>query len=91
MPCVRARARWHAAGAINLQFRVENKGWETFDFTCALHTYFAVDDIDSCRVMGLNGARYTSSSSKLSSLQSGVGIYICCAICALMTPGGMVW
>jgi hypothetical protein len=54
--CVCARCL-HPAGAINLQFRVENKGWESFDFTCALHTYFAVDDIDSCSVEGLEGAR----------------------------------
>jgi len=46
------------AGAINLQFRVENKGWESFDFTCALHTYFAVDDIDSCSVSGLEGSSF---------------------------------
>ena len=57
--CVCARCL-HPAGAINLQFRVENKGWESFDFTCALHTYFAVDDIDSCSLEGLGGARQAS-------------------------------
>jgi glucose-6-phosphate 1-epimerase len=45
-------------GQLNIQFRVENKGYESFDFTCALHTYFAVDDIDNCVISGLGGKTY---------------------------------
>lgn len=40
-------------GTITLQLRVENKGWQPLEFTCALHTYFAVDDIDTCSISGL--------------------------------------
>ena len=42
-----------ATGTITLQLRVENKGWQPLEFTCALHTYFAVDDIDTCSISGL--------------------------------------
>ena len=45
-------------GVMNLQFRVQNTGWESFDFTCALHTYFAVSDIDKCSISGLGGKSY---------------------------------
>jgi len=49
-------------GAVSISMRVENKGWETFDFTCALHTYFAVDDIDACSISGLKDKTYVDKT-----------------------------
>ena len=40
-------------GTITLQLRVENRGWQPLELTCALHTYSAVDDIDTCSISGL--------------------------------------
>ena len=45
------------AGAVTLQLRVQNKGWQPLEFTCALHTYFAVDDIDKCSISGLQAKK----------------------------------
>lgn len=38
-----------------------NKGAAAFDFTCALHTYFAVADVSDASVVGLQGCRYLDS------------------------------
>jgi len=38
--------------------QVTNSGLEAFDFTCLLHTYFHVDNIDKVIVTGLSGSTY---------------------------------
>jgi len=38
--------------------QVTNSGQKAFDFTCLLHTYFQVDNIDNVRVTGLSGSTY---------------------------------
>lgn len=40
------------------RFQVKNCGKEAFDFTALLHTYFAIDDISSVRIEGLQGLPY---------------------------------
>ncbi|HEX2202578.1 MAG TPA: D-hexose-6-phosphate mutarotase [Longimicrobium sp.] len=41
-----------------VELTVENAGEAPFDFTCALHTYFRVDDVRRASVAGLRGVRY---------------------------------
>lgn len=43
------------------QTQVINRGPAAFDFTCALHTYFAVNDVSDASVVGLQGCRYLDS------------------------------
>lgn len=42
-------------GWIELQLQVANTGRTTYDFTCALHTYLAVQDVRSAQLTGLQG------------------------------------
>lgn len=44
--------------SLTVELSVENTGAEPFDFTCALHTYFRVDDVRRASVAGLQGVRY---------------------------------
>ncbi|PIK61142.1 putative glucose-6-phosphate 1-epimerase [Apostichopus japonicus] len=46
------------AKSLLLEFTVDNKGQEAFDFTCLLHTYLGVDDITQTSVVGLQGTKY---------------------------------
>jgi len=41
-----------SAGMLKLDFRVKNLGASKFDFTAALHTYYAVRDIDQIEIRG---------------------------------------
>ncbi|MEM7404179.1 MAG: D-hexose-6-phosphate mutarotase [Pseudomonadota bacterium] len=41
--------------ALSLALDVRNTGQAPFDFAAALHTYFAVNDIDAAEIHGLNG------------------------------------
>jgi glucose-6-phosphate 1-epimerase len=45
-------------GSLQTELRVKNTGTAPFSFTCALHTYFAVDDIAKTAVEGLQGCTY---------------------------------
>jgi glucose-6-phosphate 1-epimerase len=44
--------------SLQIDVTVTNRGPETFSFEEALHAYFAVDDIRSTSLSGLDGARY---------------------------------
>jgi glucose-6-phosphate 1-epimerase len=46
------------ADSLALALRVANTGDGTVAFTCALHTYFRVDDVRRAAVEGLRGVRY---------------------------------
>lgn len=46
---------------LDIAFQVANPGPEAMEFTFALHTYFAVDDVAGARVEGLQGCRYLDS------------------------------
>lgn len=50
---VRLGPRW-----IELQLQAANSGRTAFDFTGALHTYHAVDDVRQARLAGLQGCTY---------------------------------
>lgn len=43
---------------ITLELQVRNNGTAAMSFTCALHTYLAVDDIHTATVSGLQGLSY---------------------------------
>ncbi|KAL4928843.1 class II aldolase/adducin N-terminal [Aspergillus undulatus] len=43
---------------LGTSLQVRNQGSESFEFQVLLHTYFAVEDISSIRVKGLNGKTY---------------------------------
>lgn len=51
------------AKSLLLEFAVENKGQDAFDFTCLLHTYLGVDDISDTCVLGLKGTKYDDKVS----------------------------
>ena len=58
------RARVHVAldaTALEITLEIANTGGDAFAFTAALHTYLAVDDIDSVALLGLDGCRYEDS------------------------------
>jgi glucose-6-phosphate 1-epimerase len=40
---------------LSMQLLSKNIGESAFDYTCALHTYFAINDIHSCELRGLSG------------------------------------
>lgn len=46
------------ADSLSLALRVANTGDGVMAFTCALHTYFRVDDVRRAAVEGLRGVRY---------------------------------
>jgi glucose-6-phosphate 1-epimerase len=43
---------------LELALSVHNPGAEAFEFTCALHSYFAVGDVRNAEVSGLAGCQY---------------------------------
>jgi glucose-6-phosphate 1-epimerase len=50
---------------LDLEFRVKNTDTKPFDFTTALHTYFAVTDINKCEVTGkFEGVQYLDKMEK---------------------------
>ena len=50
------------AGTLDLSLRVRNTGQFPFSFSSALHTYFAVDDIASAEVGGLQHLRFSDQT-----------------------------
>ena len=57
--------------SLGLRFEVENQSDETVRFECALHTYFAVESIDSVRVEGLEGEPFRNGHSGNIETQNG--------------------
>ena len=55
---VRLGPRW-----LELHLQVANTGRQSFDFTGAIHTYFAVADVQQAAVRGLQGLRYEDSAA----------------------------
>jgi glucose-6-phosphate 1-epimerase len=43
---------------LDVEFKVENTGAGAFDFAAALHSYFAVDELDGVRLCGVEACRY---------------------------------
>lgn len=48
--------------SINVSLTAYNPGPEKLDFTCALHTYFGVKDVESCQLEGLKDTKYEDST-----------------------------
>ncbi|HKJ40755.1 MAG TPA: D-hexose-6-phosphate mutarotase [Sunxiuqinia sp.] len=46
--------------SVNVSLKVTNTSNDTFDYTCALHSYFGVSAIENITIEGLKGARYHS-------------------------------
>jgi glucose-6-phosphate 1-epimerase len=51
-----------AANYLQLEFLVHNTGDTRFSFTCALHSYFKVEDTDKTRIQGLQGLTFRDSA-----------------------------
>jgi glucose-6-phosphate 1-epimerase len=47
-----------SADRLQIEFSVHNTGKHSFSFSAALHSYFAVEDINETKVLGLGGLRY---------------------------------
>jgi len=58
---LRLRLSLSDAGALRMDFDVDNTGAEALSFTFALHTYFRVRDAKQARVLGLSGTSYLDS------------------------------
>jgi glucose-6-phosphate 1-epimerase len=58
---LRLRVSLSTAGALRMDFAVENTGGAPLSFTFALHTYFAVADASAASVRGLAGSQYLDS------------------------------
>jgi glucose-6-phosphate 1-epimerase len=54
----RAELRVELSDALSTSLTVHNTGGRPFEFTCALHSYFRVADIERTAVSGLQGIRY---------------------------------
>ncbi len=57
-PC---RLRWRVSvqgQKLDMQCQVDNLGTQVVSFACALHTYFAVDDVATTQVLGLQDLSY---------------------------------
>ena len=50
-------------GWLELHLQAANTGRQAFDFTGAIHTYFAVEDVRNAAVRGLQGLRYEDSAA----------------------------
>ena len=53
-----ARMKFGFGEQLRLRFEVENLSDKPFDFECALHTYFAVEDARTTSIEGLDGKTY---------------------------------
>jgi glucose-6-phosphate 1-epimerase len=50
-----------AGRSLDIELACENKGSDAFDFSAALHSYFALGDLDAASVQGLSGLHYWDS------------------------------
>ena len=54
----RARMKFEFGEELRLRFETDNLSDEPFPFECALHTYFAVEDVRQISIGGLDGVTY---------------------------------
>ncbi len=71
LPDFRVRYFVYAGEELTLSLEVENLSETSFIFEAALHTYFAVSDIRSVRVTGLDGVEFLNQLATDKQLQSG--------------------
>lgn len=68
----RVRMKFGFADELRMRLEVENRSDAPFEFECALHTYFAVDDVRNVVISGLDGATYLDKTESYArKLQSG--------------------
>ena len=68
----RARMKFDFADELRMRFEVENLSAAAFEFECALHTYFAVDDVKNVAITGLDGKTYLDKTANYARVtQSG--------------------
>lgn len=51
------------AARLDIELAVDNLGEQDLEFTAALHTYLALDDIDEARLSGLRGCGFVDSAA----------------------------
>lgn len=55
--------------ALNVTLKVNNTSSDTFDYTCALHSYFALSSIENLRIEGLQNTTYYNQLTGENGLQ----------------------
>lgn len=61
---------------LDVELELENKSHHGFDFTCALHTYLRVDEVENAQLHGLRGHRYFDALRDLEQHDSGVHLTV---------------
>lgn len=67
----RAELRVELSDVLAMTLTIENTGDRTFEFTCALHSYFRVADIAQTEVRGLDAVRFRDKLTGESHIQLG--------------------
>ena len=66
------RMKFGLGDQLRMRLEVENQGAGARDFECALHTYYAVDDIENVVISGLDGVSYLDKTANYARIkQSG--------------------
>ncbi|GBG01307.1 D-hexose-6-phosphate mutarotase [Azospira sp. I13] len=56
---------------LDIELEVENPGSEALEFTCALHTYLRVKEVENATLTGLHGSRRLLPGSQETKIESG--------------------
>jgi glucose-6-phosphate 1-epimerase len=65
-----------AGGRLDVEFGVRNSGEETLRFTCALHTYLRMREVEEARLEGLRGLRYLDTTKGVEHDETGTEVFI---------------
>jgi len=65
-----------AGKRLDVEFGVRNSGEETLRFTCALHTYLRMREVEEARLEGLRGLRYLDTTKGLEHDETGTELVI---------------
>ena len=65
-----------AGKRLDVGFGVRNSGEETLRFTCALHTYLRMREVEEARLEGLRGLRYLDTTKGLEHDETGTELVI---------------
>ncbi|MCX9156582.1 D-hexose-6-phosphate mutarotase [Niveibacterium sp. 24ML] len=61
---------------LDVELGVRNPGDETISFTCALHSYLAVREVEEAQIQGLRGLRYLDATKGTEHRESGTELMI---------------
>lgn len=91
------RYRVAFGASLGLEFKVDNRSSQPFTFEEALHSYFAVSDVNQVRVLGLQGASYVDKVRALATFTEAAAelrftgetdrVYDSAATCQIVDPG----